>query len=194
MEINDILILLSLSQTEIDNISSPDNGSVVYNSTTGKVNYYEGGQWIDNTNSQKEHGELYFKQNANETSLTLNTPVKITGMTYLSGQSSSNITNDTTNQRITYTGTATLDFKLTASITAKNIDSGSPDYIFYFAKNGTLINKSAIEKDIGIPENTISFQCLTTMSRNDYIEVWVENVTDNDDIVIIDFNAIIHTI
>ena len=62
------------------------------------------------------------------------------------------------------------------------------------AKNGTLISKSAAERDIGSSEASIAFQCLTSMTTNDYIECWVENVSDDDDIIVQDINAIVHKI
>ena len=44
MEINDILILLSLTQTEINAITSPDKG-ILHNSTTNKIQFYNGTSW-----------------------------------------------------------------------------------------------------------------------------------------------------
>ena len=48
MEINDTLILLSLTQTEIDAITSPTEGGLLYNSTTNSIQVYDGTGW-DNT-------------------------------------------------------------------------------------------------------------------------------------------------
>jgi len=44
-EMNDTLILLSLSQSEIDAITSPTIGGTLYNSTTNKVQTYDGTVW-----------------------------------------------------------------------------------------------------------------------------------------------------
>jgi hypothetical protein len=49
MEINDTLILLSLTQTEINSITSPTIGGMVYNSTTNNVQTYNGTVWVNNT-------------------------------------------------------------------------------------------------------------------------------------------------
>jgi len=46
MEVNDTLILLSLTQAEINAITSPDAGSIVYNTTTNEVQGYNGSSWI----------------------------------------------------------------------------------------------------------------------------------------------------
>ena len=45
MEINDTLILLSLTQTEINAVTSPTIGGTVYNSTTNKAQTYNGTTW-----------------------------------------------------------------------------------------------------------------------------------------------------
>ena len=46
MEMQDTLILASLTQTEINNISTPETGGVVYNSTTNTVQGYNGSTWV----------------------------------------------------------------------------------------------------------------------------------------------------
>ena len=45
MEANDTLILLSLTQTEINAITSPDIGGMLYNSTTNTVQTFNGSVW-----------------------------------------------------------------------------------------------------------------------------------------------------
>lgn len=42
------LVLQTLTTAQRDALSSPANGSVIYNSTTGQVNYREGGAWVAN--------------------------------------------------------------------------------------------------------------------------------------------------
>ena len=45
MEINDILNILSLTQSEIDALGTLDSGSIVYNSTTNSLEVYNGTNW-----------------------------------------------------------------------------------------------------------------------------------------------------
>ena len=45
MEANDTLILLSLTQAEINAITSPDTGGMLYNSTTNTIEVYNGSSW-----------------------------------------------------------------------------------------------------------------------------------------------------
>lgn len=49
MEANDTLILLSLTQTEINAITSPDIGGMLYNSTTNTVQIFNGSAWKNST-------------------------------------------------------------------------------------------------------------------------------------------------
>jgi hypothetical protein len=49
MEINDTLMLISLTQTEINAITTPIEGGLIYNSTTSQVQAYNGTTWEDAT-------------------------------------------------------------------------------------------------------------------------------------------------
>lgn len=49
MEINDTLMLISLTQTEINAITTPIEGGLIYNSTTNQVQAYNGTTWEDAT-------------------------------------------------------------------------------------------------------------------------------------------------
>ncbi len=54
MEINDTLILLSLTQTEIDAITSPIESGLLYNSTTNTAQVYDGTDWVDTSISDTD--------------------------------------------------------------------------------------------------------------------------------------------
>lgn len=49
MEINDTLMLISLTQTEVNAITTPIEGGLIYNSTTNQVQAYNGTTWEDAT-------------------------------------------------------------------------------------------------------------------------------------------------
>jgi len=49
MEINDTLMLISLTQTEVNAITTPIKGGLIYNSTTNQVQAYNGTTWEDAT-------------------------------------------------------------------------------------------------------------------------------------------------
>ena len=95
------------------------------------------------------------------------------------------------NNRATYTGAIIQKFKVTAtlSLTAgNNVQVGC-----YVAKNGTLPPESevyATTAGAGRAEN-ISIQAILTLAQNDFVEIWVENSTNNTDITVTYLNVIV---
>jgi len=66
MEMQDTLIVVSLTQTEINNILTPETAGIVYNSTTSTVQFYDGSAWLNgsgeyNTASNVGAGSEVFK-------------------------------------------------------------------------------------------------------------------------------------
>jgi len=47
MEMQDTLIVVSLTQTEINAIPTPETAGIVYNSTTSTVQFYDGAAWVN---------------------------------------------------------------------------------------------------------------------------------------------------
>ena len=130
-----------------------------------------------------EYGEVHMQSNTTNTIiLSSNTPVKVAGITSI-GLSSSNITLGTNS--ITYTGTSPKIFKVTALVTGiRATGSGRTDVTLYIALNGAVITKSAMKIEWTNQERTITVQSLLSLSINDFVEVWVENNTDADDLEI----------
>ncbi len=87
-EINDTLILLSLTQAGINAITAPVIGGLLYNSTENKVQFYNGASWIDTSISDTDDlpegaVNLYYTEarvSANS-SVTANT-AKVTNQTH----------------------------------------------------------------------------------------------------------------
>ena len=66
MEMKDTLIVVSLTQTEINAIPTPETAGIVYNSTTSTVQFYDGASWVNgsgeiNTASNVGAGSEIFK-------------------------------------------------------------------------------------------------------------------------------------
>ena len=66
MEMQDTLIVVSLTQTEINAIPTPETAGIVYNSTTSTVQFYDGAAWVNgsgeiNTASNVGAGSEVFK-------------------------------------------------------------------------------------------------------------------------------------
>ncbi len=92
--------------------------------------------------------------------------------------------------RLTYTGALTRFFKVTAIL---SFTGGNNDKIgSYIAKNGATVANSemyATANASGRVENAV-VQALIQLGTNDYIEVWIENDTDTDDVTVTDLSVI----
>lgn len=129
-------------------------------------------------------GNLYISSTANTVIASSNTPVKILGTT-----TSVNLFRFTspTNNRLTYTGIKTRRSMVMCSLTSTLLgSSGNKYFSFYIAKNGVVLPES--KQKVKLLSNTdqtpISISCLVLLAPNDYIEVWVENNTDDTDMFV----------
>lgn len=135
-----------------------------------------------------------YYRNGNVTATTItatNTEVKAAGTT-----TSNTITQKFTNtdNRTTYTGAITRDFKVTAVFSA---ESGNNNQIgVYIAKNGTVVPDSEVyitTNAAGRAENGVC-QTIVELVENDYIEVWVENATAITDITVTELNVVVEAL
>lgn len=96
-----------------------------------------------------------------------------------------------TNNRLTYSGALTRNFKATAVL---SFTGGTNDRVgVYVAKNGTVIANSEIystANTAGRSENVVA-QALVELATSDYVEIWIENDSDTDDITVSDLSVII---
>ena len=113
-----------------------------------------------------------------ETSIaTVSTPVKCAGTT-TAHTTPRDFTH--TNGRLTYTGPT--DQHLHVASTISFMTAGSNKVIsFYLAKNGSVIAGSKTSRKIGTGSDvgSIALHWDLMVSENDYVEIWVENETDN---------------
>jgi len=132
---------------------------------------------------------------ANATITVITTPgvaVKAAGTTTLRAISQ-RFTMPSSN-RLTYGGAIQRDFKCLAVAT---FTGGVNDKIgIYIALNGTVLPESEIyatANAAGRAENIVC-QTIVNMVQNDYIEIFVENDSDADDIVVTDLNVIVEAL
>lgn len=95
------------------------------------------------------------------------------------------------NNRITWTGATTRVFKLEGIV---SVESGNNNQIHVaFFKNGELHPCS--EQEVTTSGNgrasNIAFHCLIQLALNDYVEVWVKNVTATTAITLDNVNVIV---
>jgi len=129
--------------------------------------------------------------NGNTTATTITTisaPVKAAVTT-----TSSSITEKfvNTDNRSTYVGALTRTFKVqaTASLTCGNNRQISA-YIF---KNGVQIlnSEAAVTTNGNGRAENVTAQTILELSENDYIEIWIENNSDTQNVTVSDINVII---
>lgn len=134
----------------------------------------------------------YMQGNATATVITTTeTPVKAEGATtqYAISQKFTHA-----NNRVTYGGSITRDFKVTA---IASISSGATNQIgIYIAKNGQVVTESETyitANAAGRLENG-SAHTIVELQENDYIEIYVENNTSTSNITVEDLNVIIEAL
>lgn len=119
------------------------------------------------------------------------TPVKVAGTT-TSVAITQKFTN--TNNRATYTGAITRDFKVTFGATAA---SGNNNQVaFYVYRNGVVVASSRAEvttSGTGRAENVFG-QTIVQMGQNDYVEIYVENNSAITNITVEDLNVIVEAL
>lgn len=122
-------------------------------------------------------GNLYITTPAITSFSASNTPVKVTCTT-----TSANLFRVTTSgsNRLIYAGTKTRSFQVICSTTI-TASSNNKYFSFYIALNGTILPESRQTRKIstGADQGAISLSCIVNLSPGDYIELWVENNTDN---------------
>ena len=139
--------------------------------------------------NSREVSQLYMNGNATATVInTSGVAVKIAGTT-----SSSPITSKfvNTDNRATYVGGIAKSFKVVCTL---SVESGNNNQIgIYIAKNGVLIPESEVygtTSGAGRAENIV-VQAFVSLQLNDYIELWIENDTGTQNIVVTDLNLVV---
>ena len=113
---------------------------------------------------------------------TINTPVLVAGAFAVGSVSSFD---GTTAGRLTYTGTANAVITISAVVDIEPASGTGKDLTVYIAVNGSVAATSGriVTTDASLPLNA-SVIWQSTLSTNDYIELYVENNTDNIDVLV----------
>jgi hypothetical protein len=80
-----------------------------------------------------------------------------------------------------------------ASLSFTKQGGGTDDYTFYIYKNGSLLNGSGTDVVSGgaTANGQLTMVYGTLMNQNDFIEIYVENTSSTDDMLIKDFQIVI---
>ena len=162
--------------TYLAGVSSTDN-KALFSETRGVLN-------------SAAIANYYMVNNATLTDIvTQNVAVKIAGTT-TPGALAQKFT--FTDNRATYVGAITRDFKVSAVLTVVAATSNKQIGL-YIRKTNTLVTESEqyVTTNANSRAEAITIQSFVNLSTNDYIEIWVENDTDNTDVTISFLNVII---
>ena len=108
------------------------------------------------------------------TTLTTSAPIKILGTTV--SNNFFRASNGAADNRIQYLGSKKRFFTVNATASFQATNSNNTIYVFYIAKNGTVINRSKtyIYTTNSSDIFAVPLQTVVELSPNDYVEVYVE--------------------
>lgn len=164
--------------------ASPTIASIVAGSGISIAAVNTGG--IEITSIADEiYAQVTMQGNATATTIaTQGTPVKVAGTWVV--QTESNFTGNTTG-RLTYNGSTTEVVSASVSITFSHAAGGSDDLAVYIAKNGSVITASKLTRAVtGSARGNVSTFFNISMDTSDYLEVFVANDSDTNNITVVD--------
>ncbi len=183
--------------------SIPSEGYILFgvNFSGGSSSYTSGITYLDDKalwlicrgiSNTSVIAQYYMQGNATTTTIS------VSGTYYkISGTTTANAINQKfthTNNRLTYTGSLTRNFKMTASISASS--GNNQDLKFRLAKNGTTdITSQASQNTSGSGRvDNIVCQWLGSLATNDYIEIFTTNNTSTTAVLVEDLNVLIEEV
>jgi len=128
-------------------------------------------------------------RNTTITSLTQNVPTQINMGGGATQQASVRFTTSAAGVN-TYIGTKQVYVSLHCTITFDKQGSGSDDYTFYYYKNGVQLPGSQTQVRAN-PNDAITMVYGSLMNNSDTIELYVENISSNDDMLVTDLQLVI---
>tara|TARA_R110002110_G_scaffold183269_9_gene389873 strand:- start:15285 stop:16808 length:1524 start_codon:yes stop_codon:yes gene_type:complete len=136
---------------------------------------------------------MTFIGNTNDTDIIQNVPMAIETDGLAVAQSSVRYT-VSTGGRATYNGTKQVYVSLHSTLSYDKQQNGTDTFNFYFYKNGILLPQSQTTIEPTQNQTNIGSTSMTygtLMTQNDYIEIYVENITSGDDIIVTDLQFLI---
>lgn len=139
-------------------------------------------------------GQMYYTNNTVQNPIaTTNVFEKIVGTTTAGSinQKFSHIDN-----RLTYTGGLARSFKVTAFISAQAIQTNNTTILVRIAKNGVTIAESEAQATTSATGRNESFpsQAIIEMTTNDYVEIFIANATNANNLLVTELNVVIEAL
>lgn len=163
-------------------------GGLTYTSNTALFSNCKG-----ITNSS-EIGQMYYTNNTTQNPIaTTGVFEKILGTTTAS---SINQKFTHTSNRLTYTGGLNRSFKVTAFVSAQSITTNSITILVRIAKNGTTIAESEAQATTAATLRNDNFPCqaLVELAPNDFIEMYIANSTNANNVLATELNVIVEAL
>jgi len=134
-------------------------------------------------------GNLYLTASTNTTFSGTDVPTKVLGTT--TAASLFRVTSPA-NNRLTYAGTKSKRFQVIGSLSVTS-QAANKYFSFYIVKNGVVLqeSKQAMRLSSGVDKGSVTLSCTIQLAANDYVEVWVENNSDNSYVTIETLNLAI---
>ena len=170
---------------------------------SGGATYTAGVQYTDNKalfqnckgiNNSAEIGQMYYTNNTVQNPIaTTNVFEKILGTTT---PSTINQKFDHANNRLTYTGGIARAFRATAFVSAQSITTNNTTILIRIAKNGTTIAESEAQSTTSATGRNENFPCqaIVELTANDFLEVWIANATNANNLLVTELNMIVEAL
>ena len=145
--------------------------------------------FVPNSELYNPIGNLYLSAGVVTPIAVVGTPVKTLGTTILLPSTDFD---SPVNGRLRYIGTETKTFVMTASL-SMIASAVNRTFNFYFAKNDNILTETAITNSVPaiFYAETIPLLGVVSLTTNDYVEVWVENLSDDTDMALLTLNMTI---
>ncbi len=140
------------------------------------------------------YAEMYFQGNSTDSVIAeANTPVKVAGTTTCD-EKTDDFTH--TSNKLTFKGEASKKFHVIATVSSTlGTGSGTKLVNFAIAKNDSVVAKTIAEDNESDTETTeTALEGIIDLDNGDYVELYAENETDAEDILVVDLMFIIKQI
>lgn len=137
-------------------------------------------------------GTIYATNVVTTSIATVNTPVKVVNATTTKNMVGLDDDGGTSNRLKNISG-APIIITATASISMQGV-SNNIVFSYYFAVNGVIDQSTRVQRKIGTGSDIGALAIIGSIvvPDGDYVELWVENNTDNSDVIVNYFNLTIN--
>ncbi len=170
----DVTGITSVTTAELKNVLFMGTGS--YKLGAFSNNWEVETDGLRSEKDEQASGNIYISTPALTTFSASNTPTKVLGSTTIADLFR---VSSPTNNRMCYVGKKPRRFQVICSLTGTQTSSNIV-YAFYIAKNGSVLpeSKQVVKFANNSDQQSVALSCNVNLDPNDYVEVWVSNLTN----------------